>query len=149
MPSGRLVVVASDQDWMHGVLNSQAHLHWAAANSSTHGKGNDLVYTSTTCFEAFPFPQWAPTTQDAVAQAARFVEQARAGLRAQGLTLTKMYNALAQVQGTMSPAYTLQSAHTRLDTTVAAAYGWEWPLAKDEVLARLLALNLERAAVVS
>ena len=26
------------------------------------------------------------------------------------------------------------------------AYGWEWPLEEDEILTRLLALNLERAA---
>ncbi|UQN08235.1 hypothetical protein [Deinococcus sp. QL22] len=42
----------------------------------------------------------------------------------------------------------LVTAHTHLDHAVAAAYGWEWPLTEDEVLARLLALNLERAAVV-
>ncbi|WP_139807139.1 hypothetical protein [Deinococcus hopiensis] len=28
---------------------------------------------------------------------------------------------------------------------VVAAYGWEWPLSEDEVLARLQAINLERA----
>ena len=145
LPSGRLVVVASDADWMHGVLNSRIHTLWAAANSSTHGKANDLTYTSTTCFEPFPFPIWTDETQEAVAQASRFLEQARDALRAQGLTITGMYNALAEVTGTDSPAYTLKLAHGRLDQAVAAAYGWEWPLPEDEVLGRLLALNLERA----
>lgn len=145
LPSGRLVVVASDQDWMYGVLNSQIHVVWAAANSSTHGKGNDLTYTSTTCFEPFPFPQWTPGTQEAVAEAARFVEKVRAGLKDQGMTITEMYNALAEVTGTDSPAYTLKLAHDRLDGAVAAAYGWEWRLEEGEVLARLLALNLQRS----
>ena len=36
--------------------------------------------------------------------------------------------------------------HNRLDQAVAAAYGWEWPLTEEEVLARLLALNGEQAA---
>ena len=37
-------------------------------------------------------------------------------------------------------------AHERLDKAVFAAYGWEHPLSDDEILERLLALNLERAA---
>lgn len=35
--------------------------------------------------------------------------------------------------------------HRRLDAAVAAAYGWPPDLADDDLLARLLALNLERA----
>jgi len=37
-------------------------------------------------------------------------------------------------------------AHRRLDTAVFDAYGWPHDLTDDEILARLLALNLERAA---
>jgi hypothetical protein len=33
-----------------------------------------------------------------------------------------------------------------LDRAVSAAYGWEWPVPEDELLSRLLALNLERHA---
>ena len=63
--------------------------------------------------------------------------------------MTGMYNALAAVDGTSSPAYTLKLAHDRLDQAVAAAYGWDWPLGEDDVLARLLALNLERSGHAS
>ena len=55
-------------------------------------------------------------------------------------TLTNLYNA--------RPAW-LDLAHRRLDTAVAAAYGWtDWNdgLPDAEVLARLFALNQERAA---
>jgi type II restriction/modification system DNA methylase subunit YeeA len=55
-------------------------------------------------------------------------------------TLTNLYN-----QG---PAW-LAQAHAALDAAVAAAYGWvDWTtaMADDEILRRLLALNLERAA---
>ena len=35
--------------------------------------------------------------------------------------------------------------HERLDKAVHAAYGWKYPLDAGEVLARLVALNLERS----
>ena len=51
-------------------------------------------------------------------------------------TLTNLYNERPQW---------LQDAHRALDEAVAAAYGWPADLADDDILARLLALNLERA----
>jgi hypothetical protein len=39
----------------------------------------------------------------------------------------------------------LDLAHKRLDDAVFDAYGWPRNLTDDEILARLLALNLERA----
>lgn len=55
-------------------------------------------------------------------------------------TLTNLYNE--------RPAW-LQHAHEALDEAVAAAYGWPAELSDDEVLARLFALNQERAAAQS
>lgn len=52
-------------------------------------------------------------------------------------TLTNLYNA--------RPAW-LDNAHKALDAAVAAAYGWPTDLPDDEILARLFALNQERAA---
>ena len=52
-------------------------------------------------------------------------------------TLTNLYNE--------RPAW-LANAHKRLDETVFAAYGWPADLTDDELLAKLLALNLERSA---
>ena len=40
----------------------------------------------------------------------------------------------------------LDNAHRDLDAAVAAAYGWPTDLPEEEVLSRLLTLNLERAA---
>ena len=51
-------------------------------------------------------------------------------------TLTNLYNA--------RPTW-LDNAHRKLDAAVCAAYGWPADLSDDEILARLLALNLERA----
>ena len=52
-------------------------------------------------------------------------------------TLTNLYNE--------RPAW-LDLAHQKLDAAVAAAYGWPSDLSDDQILERLLALNLERAA---
>jgi type II restriction/modification system DNA methylase subunit YeeA len=41
----------------------------------------------------------------------------------------------------------LDNAHRELDAAVAAAYGWPVDIAEEEALSRLLALNLERAAL--
>jgi hypothetical protein len=52
-------------------------------------------------------------------------------------TLTNLYN--------QRPAW-LEHAHRRLDAAVADAYGFPADLADEEILARLLALNLRRAS---
>jgi hypothetical protein len=52
-------------------------------------------------------------------------------------TLTNLYNE--------RPAW-LDFAHQNLDAAVAAAYGWPVDLSDEQLLERLLALNLERAA---
>ncbi len=62
-------------------------------------------------------------------------------------TRTGLYNDVVRLKETPDaghPVTALVTAHARLDSAVAAAYGWEWPLSEDELLARLLALNLER-----
>ena len=52
-------------------------------------------------------------------------------------TLTNLYN--------QRPTW-LDMAHSKLDRAVLDAYGWPHDVADEEILARLLALNLERAA---
>ncbi len=51
-------------------------------------------------------------------------------------TLTNLYN--------KRPAW-LDLAHKKLDESVFAAYGWQPTLTDEEILERLLALNLERS----
>lgn len=68
----------------------------------------------------------------------RFVaKDAEAALKLKERTLTNLYNQRPQW---------LADAHATLDRAVAAAYGWPEDIATDEALAKLLALNLERAA---
>lgn len=110
-----------------------------------------LTYASSSrTFETFRFP-WAPGEEpkddprvQAIAQAAKeLVEQRDRWLNVEGLsetekkkrTLTNLYNA--------HPTW-LYLAHKRLDEVVFAAYGWESNLSDEEILEKLLALNLER-----
>jgi hypothetical protein len=53
-------------------------------------------------------------------------------------TLTNLYN--------QRPTW-LELAHRKLDETVFAAYGWKPGMGDEEILAKLLELNLQRAAV--
>lgn len=69
------------------------------------------------------YPRLVPRDDAAAAQVAR-------------RTLTNLYN--------QRPAW-LDHAHRKLDEAVFAAYGWPPDLADEEILARLLALNLERS----
>ena len=62
---------------------------------------------------------------------------ARAAAILKTRTLTNLYNE--------RPAW-LDNAHRDLDRAVAAAYGWPEEISEEDALARLLALNLERAA---
>ena len=94
-------------------------------------------------FETFPQP--TNEQREAIAEAARKLNELREGwLNPKGAaeselkkrTLTNLYNA--------RPTW-LQLAHEQLDNAVSAAYGWPDGLSDEEILERLLALNLERA----
>ena len=137
-------VIARDDDYTFGVLHSRVHEAWALA------QGTQLEtrprYTPTTCFETFSFPHPTQAQRDAIAEAACELDRLRNGwLNPVGLsdadlakrTLTNLYNA--------RPTW-LAQLHERLDAAVLAAYGWPADLPTDELLARMLDLNLERAA---
>ncbi len=147
----QLNVFARDDDYFFGVLHSRAHEIWSLRMGTWLGKGNDPRYTPTTCFETFPLP-WPPGQEpkddprtQAIGDAARTLnEQREPWLNPEGAseaelkkrTLTNLYNT--------RPNW-LDLAHKRLDHTVFAAYGWSDDITDEEILARLLALNLERA----
>ena len=151
IPDHKLHVIARDDDYFFGVLHSRAHEVWSLAQCSWMGVGNDPSYTSSRTFETFPFP-WPPGQEDqsdvrviAIAQAAKELNELRdawlnppdaSEAELKKRTLTNLYNA--------RPTW-LDNAHRKLDAAVFAAYGWPADLSDDEILARLLALNLERA----
>ncbi len=165
-PSARVIVITRDDDYFFGMLHSRIHELWALRMGGRHG-GERPTYNNTTCFETFPFP-WPPgqepsktcevletsqvyadevSQEHAIAEAARELVQLRdawlnppdiSDVELKKRTLTNLYNA--------RPTW-LDNAHRKLDAAVFAAYGWPSDLSDDEILSRLLALNLERAAV--
>lgn len=152
VPLNKVIVIALDDDYIFGVLSAYFHEVWSIKSSSRHGVGNDIAYNNSICFETFPFP-WPPGREPSddprvltIAQLAKELNAKRdAWLNPPGMpeaelkkrTLTNLYNA--------RPTW-LDLAHKKLDAAVAAAYGWPVDLSDEEILARLLALNLERAS---
>jgi hypothetical protein len=149
VPDSQVVVFACDDDYFFGVLHSRFHELWALRlGTSLEDRPR---YTPTTTFETFPFP-WPPGQEptgdlrvEAIAEAAReLVAKRDAWLNPPGMgeadlkkrTLTNLYN--------QRPTW-LDLAHKKLDAAVAATYGWPADLTDEEILVRLLALNLERA----
>lgn len=155
IPNNSLTVIAVEDDLMFGVLHSAPHLWWAARQGSS--LEDRSRYTASSTFETFPFPYPTPEQGVGIEEAARYLEKARDFLLNQEvpgtdsrLGLTVAYNLLTDYRRTgeevVAGLSSLADAHQLLDQAVAAAYGWEWPLEEYEVLGRLLALNLERAA---
>jgi type II restriction/modification system DNA methylase subunit YeeA len=153
VPDHQLIVFAREDDYFFGVLHSKVHELWARAmGTQLREAESGFRYTPSTTFETFPFP-WPPgkEPQDdprvtAIGEVARkLVELRDAWLNEPGLTevalkkrtLTNLYNE--------RPPW-LDEAHKELDRAVFDAYGWPHDLSAEEILTRLLALNLERAA---
>ena len=64
IPSNLLIVVARDDDFTFGVLHSKVHEVWALKlGTSLEDRPR---YTSSTCFETFPFPHASPTQKACV-----------------------------------------------------------------------------------
>ncbi len=76
-------------------------------------------------------PEVAPGYPDRI-----LPKTAEAAAKLKTRTLTNLYNE--------RPSW-LDSAHAELDRAVASAYGWPEDISTEDALARLLALNLERA----
>ena len=156
VPDGTVNVIARDDDYTFGILHSRIHETWALASASRLGAGNDPRYVHTQCFNTFPFPWPLNTLDDALTDrqvahhkaigeaAASLNNQREAWLNPPNIdpaelrqrTMTNLYNE--------RPTW-LEIAHREVDEAVFAAYGWPTGPSEDEILARLLALNLERA----
>jgi hypothetical protein len=152
------------------VLHSRAHEVWARYFSST--LEDRLRYAPSDCFRTFPFPTDFESSAklESVGQSYHDFRAELMITRDEGLT--KTYNRFHDRGQNAPDIARLRELHAELDDVVLRAYGWddladraqpefieqdadegkqaktrfEWPSEfKDEVLARLLALNAERA----
>ena len=148
LPDHQLIVFGRSDDYFFGVLHSSVHELWARGlGTQLREVESGFRYTPTTTFETFPFPNPSDDGRDEIAAAARALDTLRVGwLNPAGAsggelrkrTLTNLYN--------QRPSW-LDQAHEQLDRAVYAAYGWEYPLEPELVLAELVELNLARLAV--
>jgi hypothetical protein len=153
------------------VLQSRVHELWARFFSSS--MKDDLRYTPSDCFRTFSFPENFEThpTLERLGEAYHTFRADLMIKRNEGLT--KIYNRFHSRGENAPDIGRLRTLHAEMDAAVLRAYGWndladraepefieqyadegktpktrlDWPAEfKDEVLARLLALNAERGA---
>jgi len=161
IPDNRLVVLGTDDEYKLGVLSSHIHVAWTLAVGGT--LEDRPVYTKSRCFDPFPFPAADDGQKQRIRALADELDAHRKRVLAEHphLTLTGLYNVLERLRGGTAPdaldaalrrtfddglVLILKELHDRIDAAVAEAYGWPADLADDEILARLVALNRERAA---
>jgi len=157
---GSVIVIASRDAYLHGVLSSRVHAVWKHNAGGRMGVGNDPRYQVGKTFDPFPFPTDVP---EALASSIRTEAEALDALRKRvlaehdDLTLTKLYNVLDALRSGRALTDIERDIHDRglvtlirrhhdaIDIAVAEAYGWPADMSDEEILARLVALNRERA----
>ena len=171
VPDTSLVVFPDDSHPRFAMLQSRSHEAWARFFASS--MKDDLRYTPSDCFETFPFPSDFGSSR-ALETAGRAYHDHRAALMvARNEGMTKTYNRFHDPTETAEDIQRLHELHAAMDRAVLEAYGRDdlaaraepvfldetneddhtyqrrlfWPSDfRDEVLARLLALNAERHA---
>ena len=165
-----MVAIASDDSSLLAYLTSRFHDAWILAWGARLGVGDDPNYNNSECFDPFPFPADVPEPlQQRIRAEAEALDALRKRVLAQhaDLTLTKLYNVLEALRANdgRGRALTdverdihdrglvtiLRQHHDAIDELVADAYGWgdDWRAGRlddETILARLVALNAERAA---
>jgi hypothetical protein len=159
LPDNMLVNIASADAFDLGTFSSRVHVAWALAAGGRLGVGNDPRYNKTRCFETFPFPDPTPELKERIRDLGERLDAHRKARQAQhpDVTLTGLYNVLEALRAgreltakerdihEKGLVAILRQLHDELDAAVAQAYGWPADLPEAEILARLVALNHERA----
>jgi hypothetical protein len=166
-----LAVIALSSHAAFSVLQSRIHEFWARFFSSS--MKDDLRYAPSDCFRTFPFPANFESNGSLGATGEGYYNYRAQLLVQRNEGLTKTYNSFHARSDRAPSIEQLRRLHAEMDVAVLRAYDWDdlarraapefieldaddgkspktrldWPLEfKDEVLARLLALNAERAA---
>jgi hypothetical protein len=154
-------------------LQSRPHEIWARFFGSS--MKDDLRYTPSDCFETFPFPEGWRTHRALEAEGRAYYEFRAAIMVKNNEGLTKTYNRFHDPDERDPQIMRLREFHAAMDRVVLDAYGWDdilpkcefildyefddeswgdrkkpwryrWPDdIRNEVLARLLELNADRA----
>jgi SAM-dependent methyltransferase len=137
LPCEANMVIACDDFYILGILNSQIHRLWVEAQRST--LEDRTRYTNTTCFETFPFPQIV--TKKLVTQIrqqmTKLHQYRMAQMQEKQWGITDLYNEFWQ-----EPQSKLSKFHKKLDELVMLAYEFT---EDDDCLEKLWLLNQELA----
>lgn len=161
VPKARLTLLAA--------LQSRPHEVWARFFASS--MKDDLRYTPSDCLETFPFPRGFENSANLETVGQAYHDHRAKLMVARNEGMTKTYNRFHDRSETAADIVRLRELHAEMDRAVLEAYGWQdladraapifldesneddhayqrrlfWPSDfRDEVLARLLALNAER-----
>jgi len=78
LPDSALIIFARADDYFMGILHSRIHEVWALAQGTQlREKESGFRYTPSTCFETFPMPKPTPAQEQAIAEAARELNELR------------------------------------------------------------------------
>ena len=140
IPDHTTHVIARNDNYFFGVLQSHVHEVWSLAQGAEDGHGNHPRYSSSRTFETYPFP-WPPGKEPAgdprvtaiADAAAELVAKRDAWLNPPGAseaelakrTLTRLYNE--------KPTW-LRLLHERLASAVLDAYGWPHDMTDEQIL---------------
>lgn len=158
LPDNMIVGIASQEGLILAVLSSRTHVVWTLAQGAILGP--TPRYSKSRCFDPFPFPLPDEFTRARIAGLGEKLDAHRKQVQADHpeITLTQMYNVLEKLKEGApltrqdervrddGLVLVLKDYHDEIDAAVAQAYGWPVDLSEQEVLARLVALNRERAA---
>ena len=169
-----LIVYPLDTYSAFCTLQSRPHESWAQFFGSS--MKDDLRYTPSDCFETFPFPECWETHRSLDIVGKEYYEFRAALMARNDEGMTKTYNRFHNPYEDSTDIAELRRLHAAMDRVVLDAYGWtdiptdceflldyeideatwgtkrkpyryRWPDdVRDQVLARLLELNAERAA---
>lgn len=165
------IIFADERSSFRGVLQCRAHELWAAFFSSS--LKSDTRYGPSDCFENFPFPSNLDADAALSKASAAYYDHRTELMIRHGEGLTRTYNRFHNRDEHAADIQRLRELHDLMDIAVLRAYSWNdladcaspefltedaepehryqgrlfWPADfRDEVLARLLSLNGERAA---
>jgi hypothetical protein len=165
--SQNLNVFAMSRLGEFALMQARSHEIWARFVGTT--MKDDFTYTKDDCFETFPFPSGSDASLKAAGQAYHDHRSALMVARKEGMT--KTYNRFHDRTETSEDIHRLRELHAAMDRAALDSYGWHdfaaraepiflddtneddhtyqdrlfWPSEfRDEVFARLLALNGER-----
>jgi hypothetical protein len=162
LPDNMLTAIAISDAADLGILSSHIHVVWTLRAGGWLGVGNDPRYSKSRCFDPFPFPDANNIQKQTIRVIAEELDAHRKRVLGEHprLTLTGLYNVFEKLRAGTKPdeldegdrtifddglVLIMKELHDRLDVAVADAYGWPADLTGDEILAKLVALNKERA----